>query len=530
MGAGKLADPYDVSEQTKATQGPTPLRQQQHNEKPMTTLARQGGLSLRKATACLGKSHKRTLHKLTRILIGGGQGALAGPPREVVTKLGGEQGRRRSAKGYPPYTRNQLRTSPRHIDMARRGNGVGVGGGMCAARAHTLAYANTHKRTIRHPQTEGCDKEWLFGIRTRSPLKWRSCLPPLNSILETTRKIAAAPLKPSVSGISAALGYALLTVNHLTPTGVLFTCNMNAYAATEIDLAQYGSYEADILEALLRLTCFECPAPLTPGEPGCESPSSPAQPRSGSSGSSVGNPVRRVFKQPDVKPEEARLWRCGEGGLKIAPERDGTKDAACENACKLKGARERGSEGPGIVACRGILRGKGERERMRCREVAWEWKEEDKSSVEEARGGFLNLKSDIDLRSVEFRPRIATHAGAHGGDADWRGGREKRMPRVFSETAEAHQWSCSVLHAYQGRAKPGQAGPGSFSPRNGMLRPPSSSSSSPSHRRRSCHPTPTSLHARRAPAVFPRHNRGGAGGHSLTGHAYIGVYMSSAHD
>ncbi|CAB1457046.1 unnamed protein product [Pleuronectes platessa] len=37
---------------------------------------------------------------------------------------------------------------------------------------------------------------------------------------------------------------------------------------------------------LLRLTCFECPAPLTPGEPGCESPSFPAQPRSGSSGSS----------------------------------------------------------------------------------------------------------------------------------------------------------------------------------------------------------------------------------------------------
>ncbi|CAB1425623.1 unnamed protein product [Pleuronectes platessa] len=39
-------------------------------------------------------------------------------------------------------------------------------------------------------------------------------------------------------------------------------------------------------QPLLRLTCFECPAPLTPGEPGCESPSSPAQPRSGSSGSS----------------------------------------------------------------------------------------------------------------------------------------------------------------------------------------------------------------------------------------------------
>ncbi|CAB1423571.1 unnamed protein product [Pleuronectes platessa] len=37
--------------------------------------------------------------------------------------------------------------------------------------------------------------------------------------------------------------------------------------------------------ALLKLTCFECSAPLTPGEPDCESPSSPAQPRSGSSGS-----------------------------------------------------------------------------------------------------------------------------------------------------------------------------------------------------------------------------------------------------
>ncbi|XP_062241006.1 protein prenyltransferase alpha subunit repeat-containing protein 1 isoform X2 [Platichthys flesus] len=45
------------------------------------------------------------------------------------------------------------------------------------------------------------------------------------------------------------------------------------------------STQSCTVRALLRLTCSECPAPLTPGEPGCQSLSSPAQPRSGSRGS-----------------------------------------------------------------------------------------------------------------------------------------------------------------------------------------------------------------------------------------------------
>ncbi|CAB1445434.1 unnamed protein product [Pleuronectes platessa] len=50
--------------------------------------------------------------------------------------------------------------------------------------------------------------------------------------------------------------------------------------------------------ALLRLTCFEYPAPLTPGEPGCESPSYPAQPHSGSSGSIGSLSLRRSSSIP----------------------------------------------------------------------------------------------------------------------------------------------------------------------------------------------------------------------------------------